>query len=167
MAADGSRGPRPFSQRRVSTTFLRVPTRDWPAVKRGYKTEFRAPIGGRRGVPQLFSVLTPCCVVAYSIRNDEHDAQLMVLEQQWQEPLGAISPESLAREGFASMAEFRAYWLAREHKRFTPTRQVFAYRLRQFTPADIGPLAGRAFAHLYGEFLQPEDLYPLENPEAA
>lgn len=152
MAADGSRGPRPYSQRRVSTTFLRVPARDWPAIKRGYKSEFRAGVG-KNAVPQLFGIQTPLPVVAYSIRNGRHDAQLMTLEALWQEPLGAISPESLRREGFESLAEFRSYWVAREHKRFTPTRQVFAYRVRGFTGADVDDAAQRIFEHLYGEFL--------------
>jgi hypothetical protein len=159
VAADGSRGPRPFTQRRVSTTFLRVPVRDWPAVKRGYKTEFRAGVG-KNAVPRLFSIQTPIPVVAYSVRNGRHDAKLMVLEELWQEPLGAITDESLAREGFASLADFRTYWMAREHKRFTPTRQVFAYRVRQWEPDDVEDLPGRIFEHLYGEFLQAG--YPLE-----
>lgn len=152
MAADGSRGPRPFTQRRVSTTFLRVPIRDWPAVKRGYKTEFRAGVGNK-AVPRLWSVQTPIPVVAYAIRNGRHDAKLMVLEELWQEPLGAISRESLAREGFATLAEFRAYWMVREHRRFAPTRMVFAYRVRQWEPGDVDELAGRIFDHLYGAFL--------------
>jgi hypothetical protein len=152
LAADGSKGPRPFAQRRVSTTFLRVPVQDWPAVKRGYKTEFRAGTG-RNAVPQLWHLRPPCPAVAYCIRNGRHDAELMVLEALWQEPLGAISPESLEREGFKSLAEFRTYWIAREHKRFTPTRLVFAYRVRAWQPDDERMLADRVFEHLYGEFL--------------
>jgi hypothetical protein len=152
MAADGSRGPRPYQQRHVSTTFLRVPVRDWPAVKHGYKTEFRAGTG-KNAVPQLFGIQAPLPVIAYAIRNGRHDAQLMMLEAIWQEPLGAISPESLAREGFASLAEFRAYWMEREHQRFRPTRQVFAYRVRAFTTADVDDAAIRLFEHLYAEFL--------------
>jgi hypothetical protein len=152
VAADGSRGPRPFVQRRVSTTFLRVPIGDWPAVKRGYKTEFRNSVG-KNNVPRLFTILTPAPVIAYSIRNGRYDAQLMWLEELWQEPLGAIGPQSLAREGFASLAEFRTYWMAREHKRFTPTRMVFAYRVRAFDGDDVDDAAARIFDHLYGEFL--------------
>jgi hypothetical protein len=160
VAADGSNGPRPFTQRRVSTTFLRVPIRDWPAVKRGYKTEFRASVG-KNNVPRLFSIQTPIPVVAYAIRNGRHDAKLMVLEELWQEPLGAISPESLEREGFASLAEFRTYWMAREHRRFAPTRQVFAYRNRRWEAWDADDLAGRIFDHLYGEFLTNGDAVEL------
>lgn len=160
MAADGSLGPRPFTQRRVSTTFLRVPSRDWPAVKRGYKSEFRAG-SGKGAVPQLFGVETPCPVVAYTIRNGRYEAQMMVLEALWQEPLGAISPESLEREGFKTFADFRTYWIERERKRFRPTRQVFAYRVRQWAPRDADHLAGQLFRHLYGEFFDPHG-YPTE-----
>lgn len=152
MAADGSRGPKPYTQRRFSTVFLRVPARDWPQVRLGYKTEFRAGTG-KNAVPQLFGVPTPIPAVAYAIRNGRHESQLMVLEACWQEPLGAISPESLRREGFASLAEFRRYWMEREHKRFAPTRHVFAYRVRPFTAADVETSALRIFDHLYGAFI--------------
>lgn len=157
MAANGSRGPRPYQQRHVATTFLRVPRHDWPAVKRGYKSQFRAG----NAVPQLFSIQTPTVVVAYSVRNRRHDECLMVLEKLWQEPLGAISPESLEREGFASFERFRDDWMVREKRRFSPTRQVFVYRVRAFTPADIKPAAARLFAHLYGDFLGPESRHLL------
>jgi hypothetical protein len=159
MAADGSRGPRPWTQRHTATTFLRVPYRDWPAVKRGYKTEFRAS-AGKNAVPQLFSIATPTPVVAYSVHNGRHSGQLMMLEALWQEPLGAISPESLEREGFANLNEFRKYWMEREHKRFTPTRQVFAYRVRQWAPWDASNAGERLFEHLYGEWIVQG--YPAE-----
>lgn len=154
MAADGSRGPRPYTQRRVSTIFLRVPVRDWPAVKRGYKTEFRAGTG-RNSVPQLWGIQTPMPVVAYAVRNGRHEHEMLTLEELWQEPLGAISDESLRREGFRNLAEFRTYWIARERKRFTPTRNVFCYRVRPYDPLDGAEAAGRIFQHLYGDFVAP------------
>jgi hypothetical protein len=157
MAADGSRGPRPFTQHRISTTFLRVPVRDWPAVKRGIKTEFRAG-SGKNAVPQLWGAPTPIPVVAYAIRNGRHDCALMVLEALWQEPLGAISPESLVREGFETLSEFRQYWMEREHKRFTPTRHIFAYRVRPWTTSDEEWAAHKLLQHLYADFL---DLDPV------
>lgn len=153
MAADGSRGPKPWTQRRLSTTFLRVPYGDWPAVKRGIKREFRAGSGNNQ-VPQLWGVKTPTLVVAYSIDpQHRHDGRLMVLESMVQEPLGAISPESLEAEGFDSLAEFRTYWMAREHRRFTPTRMVFAYRVRPADVSDLDAFSCHALDHLYGEFL--------------
>jgi hypothetical protein len=152
VADDGSRGPRPFQQHHVSTTFLRVPVNDWPAVKRGYKSEFRAGTG-KNAVPQLWHLEPPCPVVAYCVRNGRHDHELMVLEELWREPLGAISPESLQREGFSSLAEFRTYWIAREHQRFRPTRMVFCYRVREWRSDDERMLADRLLSHLYGDFL--------------
>lgn len=156
MAADGSRGPRPYRQRRISTVFLRVPARDWPAVKRAMKTEFRAGTG-KSAVPQLWGIPTPVPVVAYAIRQGRHDARLMVLERMWQEPLGAISPESLAREGFQTLGEFRRYWMERERKRFTPTRQVFAYQVRPWGHGDRGWAGEKLLEHLYGDFVQVPD----------
>lgn len=153
MAADGGHGPKPWAKRQLSTTFLRVPYGDWPAVKRGLKREFRAGSGNNQ-VPQLWGVRPPTLVVAYSIDSQfRHDRRLMVLEDMRQEPLGAISPESLEREGFATLAEFRTYWMAREHRRFTPTRMIFAYRLRPVYPADLDAYADAALEHLYGDFI--------------
>lgn len=154
MASDGSHGPRPYEQRRASTVFLRVPHRDWPGVKRGLKTEFRASSGAVSG---LKFVDPPTPVVAYAVSPATgHDAELMVLEDRWQEPLAAISDESLEREGFQNLAEFRAYWCARERRRFTPTRLIVAYRVRPFVwdgvMDDRTVFAGRLFDHLYGEF---------------
>lgn len=146
------RGPRPFRQRRASTIFLRVPDAEWPAVSRGYKREFRSG-----SFPsQLFGIGTPTPVVAYRIHNGRHDAKLMLLEEAWQEPLGAISPESLAAEGHDSLASFRKAWMARERKRFRPTKQVFVYRLRPIILADAQAAGEDLFALLYGEFYDPE-----------
>jgi hypothetical protein len=152
MGADGGKGPQPWVQHAARTTFLRVPVMDWPAVKRGVKTEFRAN-GGRGTISQAWKVPTPVPVVAYTIRQGRYDARLMILEEVWQEPLGAISPESLRREGFADMAEFRAYWLAREHVRFRPTRKMFAFRVRPWVAEDFGESAEKLLRRLYGDFL--------------
>lgn len=156
MAADGSHGPKPYEQIRCSTTFLRVPTMDWPAVKRGIKREFRASFGKNK-TPKLFQVKAPTPVVAYSINSrNEYDARLMVMEDIWTEPLGAISPDSLAAEGFRDLGEFRRYWMEREGRRFTPSRTVFAYRVRPWQPGDE-ELMGRALLErLYGAFLPEE-----------
>lgn len=153
MGVNGSHGPKPYDKRQASTIFLRVPIRDWPAVKRGYKTEFRAGTG-KNAVPQLWGVQPPVPVVAYAVRDGEHDARLMVLEELWQEPLGAISPESLRREGFDSLDEFRTYWISRERRRFRPLRNVFAYRVRPWHPEDREVFADRTLTHLYGDWIE-------------
>lgn len=152
MGADGSNGPKPYKQRQVSTAFLRVPAHDWPQVRRGLKTEFRAASGAVSG---LKFVDPPIPVVAYSVNKLGHDSRLMVLDERWQEPLSAISDESLQREGFASFAEFRAYWCHREKRRFTPTRMVVVYRVRPFDPlGDRAAFETSIFDHLYGDFIE-------------
>jgi hypothetical protein len=159
---DAGAGPKPYKQRRASTIFLRVPAYDWAAVRLGAKREFRAASGAVSG---LKFVDPPTPVVAYTwAQNIGWESQLMVLEDRWQEPLAAISAESLAAEGFQSFDQFRAYWCARERRRFTPTRMVVAYRVRPFV-WDEGPdgdqtrFAEQIFDHLYGAFY-PEEIRP-------
>lgn len=153
MAADGSRGPKPWTQHKASTTFLRVPRHDWPAVKNGIKREFRAGTG-INAIPQLWGVRTPTLVVAYSIDDlSRYDHRLMVLEEQWREPLGAIDALSLRAEGFESLADFRTYWMQRERRRFTPTREVSVYRIRPAVDDDVNGFGRQLLEHLYGAFL--------------
>lgn len=149
MASDGTHGPKPWKKLRASTTFVRVPHSEWNAVKLGYKTEFRT-----NTATSLFNVRPPTLVVAYAIDAiGRYEAKLMVLEDLWQEPLGAITEESLANEGFATMAEFRKHWMAREHRRFRPTRTIFAYRVRLADGEDLIQQGERLVELLYGEFL--------------
>lgn len=152
---DAGAGPKPYKQRKASTIFLRVPAYDWAAVRLGHKREFRAASGAVSG---LKFVDPPTPVVAYThAPNIGWESELMVLEERWQEPLAAISEESLEAEGFRDFAEFRSYWCARERRRFTPTRMVVAYRVRPFV-WDTGPngdqtrFADKLFLHLYGEW---------------
>lgn len=150
---NGSRGPKPWRQRTLSTTFLRVPRVDWPAVSRGYKTEFRA---GGEVRARAWTLRTPTPVVAYSVGRDGKHAGpvLMVLEASWVEPVGAISEESLAREGFRSLGEFRRYWMERERKRFEPTRYTVVYRVRPWDDStDARHFADLILGRLYGDFL--------------
>lgn len=152
MGASGE-GPRPFTQRQARTIFLRVPYSEWALVRSGRKREFRASPGA---CSQLWSVETPTPVVAYAIDPMRgYKRQLMVLEERWQEPLGAISKESLEREGQPDIAHFRRYWMKREKTAFKPTRMVTAYRVRPLEPADERAMAERLFDRLYGEFRDP------------
>jgi hypothetical protein len=64
MASIGTRGPKPWTQHRASTIFLRVPTADWIAVRHGKTREFRAESGK---VSQLWHVSCPVPVVAYRL----------------------------------------------------------------------------------------------------
>lgn len=153
MASDGSKGPKPYRQRRTSTLFLRVPVSEWPQVKRGAKTEFRSAPGAQS---QLLAVEPPMPVVAYSVdRRGNHDARLMVMEKMWREPLGAISAESLRAEGCANLAEFRRRWVLANRKRFTPTRIISVYVVRPWRDeADDRAMADRLLEHLYFEWLE-------------
>lgn len=144
-------GPRPYKQRRARTIFLRVPYSEWGSVKAGRKREFRA---SPNATPQFWDVEPPMPVVAYAIsRQLGYRAQLMVLEEHWREPLGAISPESLAAEGQPDIAHFRRYWMHREHTAFKPTRMVSVFRVRPWQPSDDAGMAERLLERLYGEFL--------------
>jgi hypothetical protein len=155
VGVNGHKGPKPYKQRRTSTLFLRVPTGDWPKVKRGIKQEFRAQSGIQS---QLHKVVAPMPVVAYAVdRRGRHDARLMVLTAIWREPLGAISPESLEAEGCRNLGEFRRYWIARDKRRFTPTAVVAVYRVRPWRDElDDRLMADRLLHHLYGEWVGDE-----------
>lgn len=146
-------GPKPYQQTRTSTLFLRVPNSEWTRVKRGVKREFRSAPGAQS---QLLAVRPPMPVVAYSVdRQGRHDARLMVLEKMWREPLGAISPESLAAEGFSSLAEFRRHWILTNRKRFTPTRVYAVYVVRPWCQGvDERLMADRLLDLLYGDWTE-------------
>lgn len=142
--------PEPWSQYEARTTFLRVPAFDWLNVKNGIKTEFRA---SGRGVTQLWNVTCPMPVVAYTVTRRGHDRRLMVLEETRQETLIAISQESLEREGFDTLEEFRRYWTIKTKRKFTPTRKVQVYRVRRWRSADMDEMGRRLLDRLYGEHL--------------
>lgn len=147
----GSRGPRPWTQRHTSTVFLRVPRAEWSAVTVGAKREFRAACGKHSA---LWTVRLPTPAVAYTIDAfGSHASSIMVLESVWREPLGAISPASLAAEGYESIGEFRRHWMAREHRRFPPLRMTTVYRVRPWTPNDNMYMADLMLGRLYGDFL--------------
>lgn len=144
-------GPRPYKQRRARTIFLRVPYSEWGAVKAGRKREFRA---SPKATPQLWDVDPPLPVVAYAISKAlGYRSQLMILEETWREPLGAISAESLKQEGQPDIAHFRRYWMGREHTAFKPTRLVSVFRVRPWQPSDFATMGERLLERLYGEFL--------------
>lgn len=155
MGSDGSHGPRPFTQRQASTVFLRVPVGDWVPVTRGAKTEFR---GTSHAVTQALHLQPPTPVVAYRVRrstapDQTHDTKLMVLTDTWQEPIGSISPESLAREGFPDFAHFRRYWMSRTRKKFRPMTMVRVFVVRPFEDDDWMKFAESLMERLYGAFV--------------
>jgi hypothetical protein len=151
VAADGSKGPKPYTQRQARTIFVRVPAPDWPLVRRGLKREFRGSIGRQSA---LFATPTPTPAVFYSLIRGTYECRLMILEDVRQEMLGEISPESLAAEGFPDLASFRRYWMDRERngKKFPPTKKVFVYKVRPLEPSDREEMGVLLFDRLYGEF---------------
>lgn len=142
--------PRP---RRFTTKVLHVAQGDWPLVKRGLKTEYRHRIKDTRRRRYLHD--TPSPVVLSPTKG--HDFALAVLEATWFEPLGAISPESLQREGFESFAEFRRYWvLQREFnkRRFKAEDPAVVFRVRLATTDEDFTYCGRLLlARLYAPWL--------------
>jgi hypothetical protein len=149
--SDGSHGPRPWKQRQAHTIFLRVPTADWVEVSRGMKREFTAADGA---CSALWNLQPPTPVVAYRYHKAlGYESELMVLEAKWQEPLGAISPESLENEGFTTLAEFRKYWCGRERRRFAPMKMVTRYRVRPWGYSDTEEMAKVLLDRLYGQWL--------------
>lgn len=128
------------SRESVRTHFLRVPRLDWAMLMTGEKREFRV----RRG-HQPAQLQTPVPVVIYSLASyggSDMRQALMVCEDQWDEPLSAMNDDSIAAEGYKTLAEFRLYWGMRHRKdtrdvrathepaKFNPFEKVIAYRLR-------------------------------------
>jgi hypothetical protein len=165
MATTTRRGPKPYSQHQASTIFVRVASDDWHAVKGGYKREIRSRQSSVILVQGL-SPPSPC--VAYRLHPQYgYDAVLMVLEAVWREPLGAISEESLANEGYESMAEFRRAWMIREKRRFPLLAPVTVYRVRPWTPEDAAAMGDALLRQLYGEFVEDCVLAPVAVGAAA
>jgi hypothetical protein len=151
VAADGSAGPGPYKVRRASTLYIRVPWAEWRNVSRGRKSEYR----GSPGTNALKWVEFPVPVIAWTWhKNVGYETKLMVLEDCWQEPLAAISPESLAAEGFENLGEFRRHWMAREKRRFQPLKKATVFKVRPWREGlDNDLFKEKLFQHLYGEHL--------------
>jgi hypothetical protein len=129
--------------------YIRVPALDWPKLISGHKTELRLT---GRGV--LVTTLQPPSGMIGYLRTPAGDRfRLFVCEDAWAEPLGAISDESLAREGFATRKEFRHYWRGRTHSHvFKPLTTVQVVRLRPFGPGDRELLGNKLFDRLWGPY---------------
>lgn len=116
-------------------------------VRHGAQREFRA-----KDTPLKWDLLkTPTPVVAFrDSQSLGRQEILMVLEDSWTEPLGAISRESLAAECCESIGEFRRKWLNRTGRRFPPNQNVRVFRVRPLTSDDRAIFADMIFEHLYG-----------------
>ncbi len=134
----------------LTTRFLRVPSVDWADIVVGRKTEVRTI--GRYALCH-WRVKPPELVVGYLVRrHEERRERLLIVEDAWSEPLGAISPESIANEGFESLDEFRSYWLTR-HK-WQPLATVQVAKLRPYVEgADRRVMEERVLQRVYGRWL--------------
>ena len=139
---------------------LRSPPRSEPCVRVGLRIGSRRRNGACRcsasrgsvGRGACKSLPLPC--VAYRLHPQYgYDAELMVLEAVWREPLGAITEESSGNDGYATMAEFRRAWVMREKRRFPLLAPVTVYRVRPWTPEDAVAMGEALLRRLYGEFL--------------
>jgi hypothetical protein len=130
----------------IYARLLAVPAIDFSAVAAGDKRELRAAGGRLR--PEHVSCPQP--VIGWAMRGGERRRALLVLEECWTEPLGAISPASLAAEGFHELADFRVYWRAR-YGTFRPLDTVVCYRVRPFQDEDLAGLWLDIFDRLFGE----------------
>lgn len=125
---------------------LQIPVADFGRIAAGRKLELRHAGGRLR--PE--HVTCPQPIVGWAVRGGETKRALLVLEECWTEPLGAISPPSLEAEGFANLQEFRLYWRQRTGK-FRPLDTVVCYRLRPFAEDDLSGLWLDIFERLFGE----------------
>lgn len=125
---------------------LQIPVADFGPVAAGRKRELRHAGGRLR--PE--HVTCPQPIVGWTTRGGEVKRALLVLEECWTEPLGAISPASLEAEGFEDLQSFRRYWRQRTSK-FRPLDTVVCYRLRPFVEDDLSGLWLDIFDRLFGE----------------
>lgn len=152
MTAETRRG-RPRSThgltRQIGACPVPVDIMDWPKVSAGVKTEFRHYLSRPL-------VVCPRPVILHSPHPHlaEMRSQVVILEENWREPIGAISPESLAREDFADLSEFRRYVTARWPKLgFRTLKQVQVYRFRLLAADELDEWGRWALVRLYGEAL--------------
>lgn len=140
--------------RHEATRFLRMPIADWPALLAGTKTELR--IAGR--MLRLTNMPTPTPLVGIAFerfRRAEARAAMFYVEHVRTEMLGAIDEDSVRREGFETLAEFRRYWRNHRSKNnaFKPLLKVAVVRLRPWGPFDEEAMGQVLLNRLYGEYL--------------
>jgi len=135
---------------------LWVPWDDWSAVTVGTKREFRSQLGHLAARPELF--VTPEPAIGWSRRpfgENVYEHHMLIVEAAWTEPLGAISQESLEAEGFATLDEFRAYWVGRYRgaRGFRPLSKIAVYRVRPWQDGDVEHFGRSILMRLYGDRL--------------
>lgn len=140
--------PNKLVLRSARNTRIFVHPMDWVDVISGGKTETRVYGHAEYSYP------LPRPAVAYSPRpNGDIDTGLLVLEDRWVEPLGAIGPESLEHEGFEDIADFRRYIIQRyPNGGYRPFAKVIVYRVRPMDEQDADFWRNEIWDRLYGSF---------------
>lgn len=151
------REPREFLRRDRRNTRLHLPRVDINDIRVGAKREFRN-YGNRHY--EGFTFPTPA--LGYCQRDwwtPEHgldgiDTCLLMIEDSWVEPLGAISQESIVNEGFEDLAAFRRYFSERYPRGgFRALANVIVYRVHPLTDEEAQECAAAAWTHMYGQFV--------------
>lgn len=137
-------------QRRARSVYIRVSRVDFPHVRIGRKRQFRVTeLDQRRsGPPMLPAAIVVWCLNAYT---DEPEETLVCCERSWTEHLGEISDDSILREGFATRAEYIAYWRRYRNPdhRWNPLQLVSVFDVRPWRDDDLVPCARALYEHLY------------------
>lgn len=120
--------------RLIRSVYLRVPGVDFPLIP-APKTEVRMQVKAKGPTARLKTPWPLPIWVWRKTAANTPDGKLVVCEAVWQEPIMAMTPESLAAEGFATMDDFKRYWRLRTGKLVSPTEIVTVYRLSPFDPA--------------------------------
>lgn len=134
---------------------LRIPRLDWARVVVGEKTEIRHA-GRGATLAATLKERVPLPIIGWSVAKFGGNAQheLLVAEAAWVEPLGAITAESIANEGFASFQEFQAYWKERHISvGFRPLHKVQVVKVRPWRDGDRDFFAAKIIEHIYGQWL--------------
>lgn len=150
-------------RRTVTNLPIRVPSSDWAAVATGTKGMFRCYSESGRDrtrpvVPADTECPRPCLLFSARhpkvLRARRWEALPGVLLSHRHEPLGSITPEDLAREGFEFLPAFRFYWKQR-HKRlgWRPWDMVSVLEVRPMAQGDFDTLGEQLLYELYGEWL--------------
>lgn len=147
-------------RRQLTNLPIRVPPIDWEQVAGGAKSMFRCYSDNptKREDPIVpAGMVLPRPVVAFTQRNDRsrsRSAAVMVLEQHRMEPLGSISAEDVAAEGFEFLGQFRWYWKRRHvNLGWRPWDMINVMVMRPPTAADWQWCGEWAMGQLYGEWL--------------
>lgn len=148
-------------KRNVGNLPIRVPTQDWSKVVVGEKSMVRTYSGAKdRESPVVApGTATPRPALLYSVRHNgpgrsrRWEATPGVLLSHRQEPLGVISEEDLAREGFETLRAFKWSWKDRHRKLgWRPLDIVNVLEVRTVNPDDAEWTGDWLFTELFGEW---------------